>query len=125
MTYDIWVPGKMWTINAERRWHYHKRAQHVEPVRTAAKLITQTMMRENGWSLIDTPVHVRFHPVQQMKGTLADTANHLPPCKAALDGIVEAGLLHDDNPEWVYEEAFVPVTKSRNPGVRVVITPIS
>jgi hypothetical protein len=46
---------------------------------------------------------------------LADTANHLPPCKAVLDGLVDAGMITDDSPEFVVSQTFYPPVK--RPGV--------
>ena len=67
------------------------------------------------------PVNVCFVPHQAKRGTHADTANHLPACKAVLDGIVDAGVIPDDSPEWVLSQCFFPPIKTKNTGVLVTM----
>ncbi len=121
--FAVFVPGTMWTTNKERTMHFHQRAQLVKPLREAAELITLNAMRANGVGPFTVPVHVEFFPTQRKAGTLADTANHLPPCKAVLDGVVDAGLLIDDTPVFVLSQRFWPPVKDRSEtGVGILIT---
>ncbi len=119
--FAIFVPCTMWTTNKERRMHFQVRSNLVKPAREAAKLITLNMMRSRQIKPFTDPVHVEFFPTQAKAGSLADTANHLPPCKAVLDGIVDAGLLTDDTPEFVLSQRFWPPVKAKETGVGVMI----
>lgn len=116
----LFVPCEVWTVNSERRMHHFARAAKVTPVRETAKLLALNWARKNRTPTFAGPVYVEFTPVQK-PGVLADTANHLPPCKAVLDGIVDAGLIPDDRPEWVRWQTFMPPQKDRNTGVNVRI----
>jgi len=119
--FSLFVPGEVWTINAERNMHHHARAHKVAPFRQAAKLLCLNKMRMHDFGPYTTPVTVTFRPVQK-PGVIADTANHLPPCKAVLDGIVDAKLLKDDTAEFVLAQTFVPPSKSKDTGIWVFIT---
>lgn len=121
--FAIFVPCQVWTTNKERSMHHFARAALVKPAREASKLLTLTAMRNNKLRAFDVPVHVEFFPTQARRGSLADTANHLPPCKAVLDGIVDAGLIVDDTPEYVLSQRFWPPIKDQETGVGVMITP--
>jgi hypothetical protein len=99
--------------------HFQQRAQLVQPLRQMAKLTTLNEMR-NGLPPFGVPVHVTFQPTQK-PGVLADTANHLPAAKAALDGVVDAGLVKDDTPEWVLSQTFLPPVKDKATGITIMI----
>lgn len=120
---SVFVPCEMWTTNKERTLHHQARAKLVKPVREAAETLMRNIMNRANVATFTVPVHVEFYPFQAKRGgRLADTANHLPPCKAALDGIVDAGLLHDDTPEWVLSQRFWPPERHDLTGVAVIIT---
>ena len=102
--------------------HHHARAKLVEPMREAAKLLCLNRMRQNKIDPFEHLVEVTFRPMQGGRGVLADTANHLPPCKAVLDGLVDAGLICDDTPQYVGAQTFVPPVKSKTTGIWVYIT---
>lgn len=121
--FAIFIPCQVWTTNKERSMHHFTRAALVKPAREAAKLLTLTAIRNNKLRAFDVPVHVEFFPTQARRGSLADTANHLPPCKAVLDGIVDAGLIVDDTPEYVLSQRFWPPIKDEETGVGVMISP--
>jgi hypothetical protein len=123
--FRLFIQCDVWSINAERKLNHMARASKVKPVRHAAQLRTLNAMRQNGLRQYKVPVHVEFFPVQGKRGPLADTANHLPACKAVLDGIVDAGLLKDDTPAFVQSQRFWSPTKDSDTGIGVVITPVS
>ena len=117
---SIFVPGEIWTINAERKMHHFQRSSLVEPLRTAAGLLARNWLRTGGMAFT-TPVEVRFVPHQKNRGVAADTANHLPACKAVLDGLVDAGVIPEDNPSWVLSQTFYPPLKTKSTGVLVLM----
>ena len=122
---SLWFPGPLWTINAERSMHHFKRAEHVKTFRDIAMITTKVEMRRGGIIKFTTPVHVEFFPHQAKAGKIADTANHLPPAKACLDGVVDAGLLTDDTPEFVLSQRFWPPVKGAGVGITLLIYPES
>jgi hypothetical protein len=50
----------------------------------------------------------------QAKGNLADTAACNPSVKAAIDGLVDAGVIENDTGEFVQQITFMPVKKGKN-----------
>jgi crossover junction endodeoxyribonuclease RusA len=112
MNFQLFVPCELWTVNHERRMHHHERARRVADIRRDTAYLSGPI------TPFTVPVTVEFLPYQKAgKGSarLADTANHLPPCKAVLDGLVDAGLLVDDSPEYVVSQTWYPPVK--RPGV--------
>jgi hypothetical protein len=101
--------------------HHFARAALVDPMRQAAGLLARNWLRSGGMPFT-SPVEVRFVPHQKNRGTLADTANHLPACKAVLDGVVDAGVIPEDNPTWVLSQCFYPPVKAKTPGVLVMLS---
>ena len=118
--FTMFVPCELFTTNAERRLHHYARAAKVSDIRHKAKLYCLNMQRNKKAVPFSQPVHVEFHPTQK-PGTLADVAGHLPVAKAVLDGVVDAGLLFDDNPEWVLSQRFWPPIKGNPTGMTITI----
>jgi crossover junction endodeoxyribonuclease RusA len=118
----LFVPGEIWTMSRERSIHHYDRAALVDDIRKTAKIACIEAIRVRRLKPYAVPVTVEFLPHQARKGgTLADTANHLPPCKAVLDGIVDAGLLVDDTPKWVVSQTFYPPVRAKLTGIQVLI----
>jgi hypothetical protein len=91
----LFVEGKLWTVNSERSEHYtvhRKRTREWRQFAGFAALHAKLPRME--WCIVHA---VPFQP----KGVLADCGSHFPPLKATIDGIVDAGLLPDDGPEYV------------------------
>ena len=79
-----------WSLNAERTWHFHKRNNEVQKWRTyfreeALRMGIPRLDR------ISVEVFTTF-------GTraLQDPGNNMPAIKAAIDGLVDAGIIDDD-----------------------------
>ena len=89
------VPAPLLTTNRERSGHWHTRADVVRQTRESAHWLAKAASLPK----VDK-VRVEFFPYQA-KGRLADAGAHLPTAKAVLDGIVDAGVLPDDNPKHV------------------------
>lgn len=91
----IVAPARLLTTNAERRLHFHARADIVAGWRQAA------------WAdALDQHVPKYEHcrivvSVTQARGKLADAGAHVPVAKACVDGLVDAGCLLDDDPRYV------------------------
>lgn len=104
MQWDIVYKNRGWSLNAERTWHYHKRAKQVEEWRT--------YFRDQALSLGIPRLEKISVEVFTTFGTkaLQDPANNMPAVKAAIDGLtsrlhkdgfVGAGIIQDDSAEYV------------------------
>jgi hypothetical protein len=90
--------ARPWTTNAERRLSPFERARHVREWRRAFA----TLAREAGIPPLER-VRVMVIPHTATARNLADTGGHYPAAKAALDGLVDAGILPDDSGRHVPE----------------------
>ena len=93
--WQVNVATPLLTLNAERTQHWRKRAKYVKAVRTA---FTEATL-EAGVPHLDRARMVA-QPLQT-RGPLADILGHVPTVKAAIDGIVDAGVLEDDRPAYL------------------------
>jgi crossover junction endodeoxyribonuclease RusA len=98
----VTLPAGLELINSNQRPHHYKKAKLTAAIRGAAmEAVTEDPM----WRALLTaanpgPVFQRvhiigvFHPRTRRR---ADPANWYPSFKAAVDGLVDAGLLDDDD----------------------------
>lgn len=91
--------------NAERRGNRFQRADHVKEWRAAFYwLCKQQQIPRMAW------LDVTAQPFQS-RGRLADTAACNPSVKAAIDGIVDAGVVPDDTGDFVRRITFLPTQR--------------
>lgn len=93
--------SRPWSINAERSMHWSQRSALVDEWRTYFGWAAKARHLP---SLTSARIHVRT-------GVGQDTGNCLPAVKAAVDGLVDAGVLPDDTPEHVQELRFLAPEK--------------
>lgn len=107
-----------WTLNAERSWHWSKRASRTKSTREKfywlAKI--EQVPKLNYVSIDIIPL------VKSGAGTIADPGSHFPSAKAAIDGIVDAGVIPDDNGKYIQKISFWSPQPNESVGLRVVIT---
>ncbi|GAX57246.1 hypothetical protein SO3561_08816 [Streptomyces olivochromogenes] len=86
------LPAKTKLINANQNLHFRRKAEMVKVIRNAA----WTMARHSDIPALQR-AHVYFviHPDTSIKRR--DPGNWAPSAKAAVDGLVDAGILPDDN----------------------------
>jgi hypothetical protein len=86
------LPAKTKLINANQNLHFRRKAEMVKVIRNAA----WTMARHSNIPALQR-AHVYFviHPDTSIKRR--DPGNWAPSAKAAVDGLVDAGILPDDN----------------------------
>lgn len=89
-------------LNQERKDDRHKRAKVVAYWRETFAL--EAMVSDLPRPL-PGPVHICVH-VDLMHGWKQDVGACFPTAKAAIDGLVDAGFLPDDGPEWVKSLSF-------------------
>lgn len=115
-----WVlthPARPWSINVERRWHPHKRAAAVKLWRTAFYHLAVAHQVPPATGPLQMVVHVRLRGRRTM-----DAANYLPAVKAAVDGLVDAGVIPDDSPQWVSRYVLhAPVNEQTWDGLTLII----
>lgn len=84
------------SLNAERSAHWRARHQLTATWRQAFKVYALTAHHPQ----FTAPVLITCQPYQA-RNKLQDPGNCLPSLKAAVDGIVDAGVLIDDSPAYV------------------------
>lgn len=85
--------ARPWTLNAERAGNRYKRAAMVKEWREAFHYLSL------GCTVKFDRVEV--HIAITMKRPLADTGNAYGSVKAAIDGLVDSGILPDDGPSVI------------------------
>ncbi|WP_399559201.1 hypothetical protein OH809_45360 (plasmid) [Streptomyces sp. NBC_00873] len=91
-SWRIELPVGSLLINANDSLHFRKKAELVKALRTTA---WATARQAKLPALQRAHVHYVIHP--DTKGRRRDPGNWSPSAKAAVDGLVDAGVLPDDN----------------------------
>lgn len=100
--YVIELPAGLTLLNSNQRWHYKRRMEYTGKIRSAAmEAVSESP------ALMDALAAAKPGPLFQRVHILGvlhpptegrrDPANWYPSFKAAVDGIVDAGLLEDDD----------------------------
>lgn len=100
--YRVALPAGMILINANSRIHNKKRAQHTKALRDAATLVCRTdpTLGKALTTFGKKPLLPRawiFGVLHPARAAACDPANWYGSFKAAVDGIVLAGVLEDDD----------------------------
>jgi len=95
------------TTNKERAGNRWVRAENTKKWRSMAK--------ESVTGVIPPlkSMNVTVQPYQQ-RGKLQDTAACNPSVKAAIDGIVDAGVIPDDSGDYLPKIIFLPCKRGKN-----------
>lgn len=104
-----------WTINAERRMHYQTRAALVREWRESFMILA----RANSVPIYDKAVLI-VQP-HHIKGPLQDVDACHPAAKAAIDGLVDAGVLKGDGPAHVIEIRYMASLPDSSEGLSIII----
>ena len=108
--------NRPWTANAERQFHYHKRAQVVRSTRErwAWLALAERIPRLERIDVIAVPLAKdrRWRP---------DVAACYPAVKAAIDGLVDARVILDDDDSRVASIKSLPVEVVGYDGLRLTI----
>lgn len=108
LRFTLEYPSRPWTTNAERRGNRYQRAALVKEWREAFFWLT----KQANVPRLDA-ITITAEP-WQAKGILADTAACNPAVKAAIDGIVDAGVVPDDTSAHVHRITFLPTRKGKD-----------
>jgi crossover junction endodeoxyribonuclease RusA len=110
-------PERPFTLNAERTWHHHKRAKIVRQWREAFAVLAAEAAIPGGIEAIE----VEATPYLTPRGRTQDVAACMPAVKAAIDGLVDAGVIEDDSPKYLKSLTFnAPIRCDENSLVLVV-----
>lgn len=108
-----------WTTNAERTWHFHKRAGLIKETRERFGWL---------WRACGVPplnkIAVDAQPLAKDKRWRPDIAACYPPVKSAIDALIDVGVIPDDNPDHVIKLTFWPIDVCGRDGLRVTITEV-
>jgi crossover junction endodeoxyribonuclease RusA len=115
----VFTIPKSWWLSANGRLHWADKMRRTRALRQLAA----ATVRQHGFEPVGT-VHVAAF-IGYLTGGRADPAN-AAVVKPLLDGLVDAGLLVDDDSTHVIGPTFLRDPKSPTPGhytVRLVLTP--
>lgn len=108
LVYRLEFAQRPWTTNAERAGNRWERADLVKTWRSAFHVLAKSeQMPEMEWITVTVEPH-------QKGGRLQDVGACNPAVKAAVDGIVDAGVLPDDSPQYMKSLVFLPPQNDRN-----------
>lgn len=106
---------KPWTLNAERRMHHMQRAARAREWRNAFGWLA----RRNRIPTFDRAVLIVQPHIAKGKPQDVDACH--PAAKAAIDGLVDAGVLISDGPRHVIEIRYMAALPDSQDGLSIVI----
>lgn len=108
LIYRLEFTQRPWTTNGERAGNRWERAALVKEWRTAFHLLARSeQIPPMEWITVTVEPH-------QKGGRLQDVGACNPAVKAAIDGIVDAGVLPDDSPQYVRSLLFLQPKNDKN-----------
>jgi hypothetical protein len=112
LTYRLTHEARPWTLNVERQGGtgHFKRAKLVKEWREAFTWLARAAHMAPAQT-----IGVTVWPEVRHGGSLPDTAACVGAAKAAIDGIVDTGMLPDDGPQHVRRLTFMaPIVSGRD-----------
>jgi len=107
-----------WTMNKERTWHWSQRAKVTKETRERFFWLAKM---ENIPKL--DRIKVDAVPlINDRSKPIADIGACYPAVKAGIDGLVDAGVIPDDNSKHLTQISFYAPVDSKHNGLRLVIT---
>lgn len=122
MTLELTIPAPCDWINANQREHWAKKAAKTREWRSAAFAVACSVPRRR--RTFTTPVHITC-TVHKTRAGRFDVANLARTSKAIVDGLVDAGVIPDDNNDWVTGPDMRAGDKRDKACVVVTITEVS
>lgn len=110
MTVRIEIPFAMPSQNQYQRWHWRKRARHINECRVLVRMAIGSVP---GLPLT-VPRRAAVTFTRYSSGEL-DYGNLVGGCKGLLDALRYEGVIHDDSPRWV-EERYLQAAAERGGG---------
>jgi hypothetical protein len=119
MSWTLEYPERPWTLNKERTLHHMQRAKLVKEWRQAFCELAQEFMVPHL-----EQIEVVAQPYVLNARYRQDVGNCFPAVKAAVDGLVDAGVLLDDNANVVLKLTFL-VPKFGKDALEITISEVS
>lgn len=115
ISFGIEYPERPWTTNAERSGNRWDRAKKTKQWRTAyAHLAADLAPPPLEWC------HIIVEPWLRTRAGVQDTGACHPAAKAAIDGLVDAGILIDDTPDIVRQITYLAPKIGRDSLVLII-----
>ena len=106
--YRLEFNQRPWTTNAERKGNRWERAELVKVWRSAFQILAKSeRIPPMTWMSVTVEPH-------QKGGRLQDVGACHPSVKAAIDGIVDAGVLPDDSSQYLRSLIYLPPVNDKN-----------
>ena len=117
MSWTLELHGnRPWTTNAERKWHHMERAAKVRDMRDSFGWMAKVQQVPKL-----TAINIFAQPLAKDRRWKQDVGACFPAVKAAIDGLMDAGVLPDDSPEFVRALTFFPSEIGPVDGLRLTI----
>lgn len=113
-SWRIEFPPRQELLNANQRLHWAPKNRITQQIRSDACLLTRAAKIP---SLHRIRVDGIYEPPDRRK---RDAGNYYPTYKAAIDGLVDAGVVPDDDSKHV-KGPFMDIADDRYPGGRIVL----
>ena len=104
----VTVPGRPFSLNAERSKHHYKVAEMKKYVRFSAKTMAIHEMGAIRRRPFFEKVGIDVYPYAKDRRYRQDVGNCYPTAKAIIDGLVDAGVIADDNDQHLVWLRFFP-----------------
>lgn len=104
-----------WTTNYERKGNRWIRSQKTSEWRQLFGWLAKAQRLP---CLCDVTIEVHL----EQKGRLQDVGSCSPAIKASIDGLVDAGLMVDDNPENLHKLVFFAPVRAKHDKVTIVVS---
>lgn len=124
-TIELFVPQAAGWISANAREHWAPRAKKTRHWRHAAHIVARNHLTTRRKQPLPTPVDIQL-AIHKAPGPNRrwDPPNiGAPTGKAIIDGLVDAGLIPDDDTRHVRYVAYTDGGRRDKPGVTITITP--
>lgn len=105
-TWTLSYPEAPWSLNEERKRHWSWRAERTRQWRDDFHLLALEAKIPHC-----KVIQVRFEI--EGPGRLQDICNGYPALKAAVDGLVQAGVIDDDTPEHLVAVTFTAPRRAK------------
>lgn len=112
-TYALTFTERPWSLNDERNHHWSERAERVGRWRGAFAVLAleQDLGHADAIAVTAEP-----HGIRQ------DIGNCYPAVKAAIDGLIDARVIEDDDPTHLHALTFLPARAAPAPALTLHVT---
>lgn len=121
MSWTIEIPGRPVSLNTERNGNRYDRARATKPVRDAAHVYWLHARSDGAPRKLDA-IAVTARQLATDGRWLQDIGNCYPAAKAAIDGLVDAGLIPDDTAAHLVALTFLPPAVVGRDALEITVT---